>query len=101
MKNASVPPLALQNAGLEERFLSAWSRTDDLFGLVEESAFLTQPIVWRHPLIFYVGHLPSFSWNQICAGVLNWKSLNPYFDDLFCRGIDPLPRARSRDIMAQ
>jgi hypothetical protein len=20
---------------------------------------------------------------------LNWKSLNPHFDDLFCRGIDP------------
>jgi ergothioneine biosynthesis protein EgtB len=141
MTNAFLPRVSLENTGLKERFLSAWSRTDDLFGLVEESAFLTQPIVWRHPLIFYVGHLPSFSWNQICAGVLNWKSLNPYFDDLFCRGIDPdvdtgechwhpevperwpelgailgyrdrvraailesvdaLPRARSRDVMAQ
>ena len=47
------------------------------------------PIVWRHPFIFYVGHLPAFSWNQICGAILKWKSFNPYFDDLFCRGIDP------------
>ena len=50
---------------------------------------LTKPIVWRHPFIFYVGHLPAFSWNQICGGILHWPSFNAYFDDLFCRGIDP------------
>jgi ergothioneine biosynthesis protein EgtB len=74
---------------LEERFYAAWARTDELFGLVKEGEFLTQPIVWRHPFIFYVGHLPAFAWNQICGALLNWKSLNSYFDDLFCRGMDP------------
>jgi ergothioneine biosynthesis protein EgtB len=89
MKSAFVPRVNLERARLKERFFSAWSRTDELFNLVKGSAFLTRPIVWRHPVVFYVGHLPAFSWNQICAGILNWKSFNPYFDDLFCRGIDP------------
>ena len=72
-----------------EKFRAAWARTDQLFALVSAPAMLVQPIVWRHPFIFYVGHLPAFSWNQICGGILHWPSFNPYFDDLFCRGIDP------------
>jgi hypothetical protein len=76
-------------AGLEARFLSAWSRSDQLFHLIKDSEMLVRPIVWRHPFIFYVGHLPAFTWNQIGRGIFNWKSFNPYFDDLFCRGMDP------------
>lgn len=72
-----------------EKFAAAWARTDELFAIVPPAAMLAQPIVWRHPVIFYVGHLPAFSWNQICGGILNWPSFNPYFDELFCRGIDP------------
>lgn len=74
---------------LRERFIAAWARSDDLFALVGTNQTLTQPIVWRHPFIFYVGHLPAFSWNQVCGGILHWPSFNNYFDDLFCRGIDP------------
>ncbi len=74
---------------LRQKFTAAWQRTDELFSIVAPAMMLAQPIVWRHPLIFYVGHLPAFSWNQICGGVLRWPSLNRYFDDLFCRGIDP------------
>jgi ergothioneine biosynthesis protein EgtB len=72
-----------------EKFGAAWARTDELLGIVPSAAMLAQPIVWRHPFLFYVGHLPAFSWNQICGGILDWPSFNPYFDDLFCRGIDP------------
>lgn len=74
---------------LRGKFLDAWARSDRIFDIVGPSEMLTAPIVWRHPFIFYVGHLPAFSWNQICGGILNWKSYNPYFDELFCRGIDP------------
>ncbi|HEY7218608.1 MAG TPA: SUMF1/EgtB/PvdO family nonheme iron enzyme [Candidatus Binatia bacterium] len=74
---------------LREKFVSTWRRTDQIFALVRDPKLLAQPIVWRHPFIFYAGHLPAFSWNQICANILNWPSLNSYFDDLFCRGIDP------------
>jgi len=74
---------------LREKFFSAWARTDDIFAIVADSDLLATPIVWRHPFIFYVGHLPAFSWNQICGALLKWKSFNRYFDDLFCRGMDP------------
>src|ERR1043166_1494613 len=74
---------------LRARFLEAWARSDAIFAIVGAQGMDSQPIVWRHPFIFYVGHLPAFSWNQICGGILEWKSYNPYFDDLFCRGVDP------------
>ncbi len=74
---------------LRDRFRAAWSRSDEIFAIVPSGQLLAQPIVWRHPFIFYIGHLPAFSWNQICGEVLRWPSFNSYFDDLFCRGIDP------------
>lgn len=73
----------------EARLLSAWARSDELFGLIRDDQLLAKPIVWRHPFLFYVGHLPAFSWNQICGGILKWQSFNPRYDELFCRGIDP------------
>jgi gamma-glutamyl hercynylcysteine S-oxide synthase len=76
-------------ASLEERFLSAWSRSDELFRLIKGDDLLQQPIFWRHPFIFYVGHLPAFSWIQVSGAIATSKSFNAYFDDLFCRGIDP------------
>jgi ergothioneine biosynthesis protein EgtB len=87
--------LPLKNSGLRaaeqlrERFIAAWGRSDELFALIGAGQSLTKPIVWRHPFIFYIGHLPAFSWNQVCGGILHWPSFNAYFDDLFCRGIDP------------
>ena len=74
---------------LSERFASAWARSDQIFGILPRAEWNAAPIVWRHPFIFYVGHLPAFSWNQVCGALLKWPSFNPYFDDLFCRGIDP------------
>jgi ergothioneine biosynthesis protein EgtB len=74
---------------LRERFAAAWARSDKIFALLGAGQTLTTPIVWRHPFIFYIGHLPAFSWNQVCGGILHWPSFNRYFDDLFCRGIDP------------
>ncbi len=74
---------------LRNRLTMAWARTDEVIDILPSTATLAQPIVWRHPFIFYIGHLPAFSWNQICGGVLQWKSFNPFFDELFCRGIDP------------
>jgi len=72
-----------------ERFQRAWARTDALFGLVAPDAILSRPISLRHPFIFYVGHLPAFAWNHLCRGVLGRSSFQPYFDEIFERGIDP------------
>ena len=87
--------LPLRRAGqaalelFRKRFSAAWARTDRLFNILPDTETLAQPIAWRHPFIFYIGHLPAFSWNQVCGGILQWQSFNPDFDDLFCRGIDP------------
>ncbi|MGH7826528.1 MAG: SUMF1/EgtB/PvdO family nonheme iron enzyme [Candidatus Binatia bacterium] len=74
---------------LERRFAAAWSRTDEIFRIVRNDDFRKRPIAWRHPVIFYAGHLPAFAWNQVCGGILRQKSCDPYFDNLFSRGIDP------------
>lgn len=70
-------------------FVAAWQRSDALFALVPRPAWLTQPIDLRHPILFYVGHLPAFAWNQIGRGALGLAPHHPRMDDLYARGIDP------------
>ena len=77
-------------ASIRERLRSCWSRSDEIFDLLEGDALHEQPIGLRHPLIFYLGHLPAFAWNQVCRGVLDLPSFRPDFDSLFERGIDPM-----------
>jgi len=67
----------------------AWKRSDELFRIAGE-AWLERPIPLRHPLLFYLGHLPAFGWNQIGRGVLGRPPIDAQFDTLFERGIDPL-----------
>lgn len=74
---------------IEGELQAAWRRSDELFGLLEGEALLYRPIVWRHPFVFYVGHLPAFAWNQACGGTPGRQSPDPRFDDIFSRGIDP------------
>jgi ergothioneine biosynthesis protein EgtB len=84
-----VLTIARTPKALAEQFQSTWARTDLLLGLVASDATLSRPIALRHPFIFYVGHLPAFAWNHICRGVLGVPSFQPYFDEVFDRGIDP------------
>jgi ergothioneine biosynthesis protein EgtB len=72
-----------------DRLAGVWRRTDQIFATLAPEALLSRPIALRHPFIFYVGHLPAFAWNHLCAGTLGAKSFNPKFDDMFSRGIDP------------
>ena len=72
------------------RLRSAWERSDRLFGLLADEAWLEQPIALRQPLLFYLGHLPAFAWNHLGRGLLGEASFDPAFDALFERGIDPV-----------
>jgi len=76
-------------ARLVEQLRAVWARTDALFGFVAPEAILARPIALRHPFLFYVGHLPAFAWNHVARGVLGRPSFQPYFDEIFDRGIDP------------
>ena len=73
-----------------ERLQAAWRRSDRLFGLLAEEAWLEQPIALRQPLLFYLGHLPAFAWNHVGRGPLRQGCLDPHLDGLFERGIDPV-----------
>ena len=72
------------------RLRAAWQRSDRLFGLLADDAWLEQPIALRQPLLFYLGHLPAFAWNHLGRGVLDEASFRPDFDVLFERVIDPV-----------
>ena len=38
-------------------------RSRQIFGLLSDEAYYSQPIALRHPIVFYDGHLPAFSFN--------------------------------------
>ena len=52
-----------------ERF-SDWylrnrARSKALFDLISDEAYYSRPIALRHPIVFYEGHLPAFSFNTL------------------------------------
>src|SRR5215467_1917042 len=68
---------------------SARASTDQLFQLLKPGVLYSRPIPERYRLIFYLGHLEAFDWNQICRQALGIPSFHPHFDKLFEFGIDP------------
>jgi ergothioneine biosynthesis protein EgtB len=73
-----------------DRLREAWRRSDRLFALLSDGAWLEQPIPLRQPFLFYLGHLPAFAWNQVGRGLLGLPAFRPDLDGLFERGIDPV-----------
>jgi formylglycine-generating enzyme required for sulfatase activity len=65
------------------------TRTRALFDLVSDEAYYTRPIDLRHPIVFYEGHLPAFSFNTLVKRALGGASIDPALEALFARGIDP------------
>ena len=72
-------------------------RTDRLFGLIGLDAMYARPIPERHRLIFYLGHLEAFDWNQLCRWTLGKPAFHASFDQLFEAGIDPAVGTVSTD----
>ena len=93
MKNASSPALP-HDASNETDTFDEWysrnrARTRALFDLVADEAYCSRPIDLRHPIVFYEGHLPAFSFNTLVKKALGGPSLDPALEALFARGIDP------------
>jgi len=86
---ASVSAIRLRT-NLQNRLANARARTDELFGIVREEAMYERPIVERHRIIFYVGHVEVFDWNLLAQRALGLQSFYPSFDKLFAFGIDPV-----------
>jgi iron(II)-dependent oxidoreductase len=93
--------LGLEKDALVHTLDSAREQTDKLFSIIRAGYFYERPVPQRHRLIFYLGHVDAFDWNQICVGHLSAHQFHPEFDKLFEFGIDPdsgnLPSDRPSD----
>src|SRR5438477_6288805 len=65
------------------------ARSQALFDLLVDEAYYSQPIALRHPIVFYEGHLPAFSFNTLIKRALGRASIDDRLERLFARGIDP------------
>src|SRR5688500_8998875 len=89
-------------AGLSRTALLEWygrnrARTRQIFDLISEEACYSQPIALRHPIVFYEGHLPAFSFNTLVKKALGRPSIDASLESLFARGIDPHEAGASTD----
>jgi gamma-glutamyl hercynylcysteine S-oxide synthase len=74
---------------LDDWYTRNRARTRALFELVSDEAYYNRPIDLRHPIVFYEGHLPAFSFNTLVKRALGGASIDPALETLFARGIDP------------
>ena len=70
-------------------YLRNRARSKTLFELVDDEAYYSRPIALRHPIVFYEGHLPAFSFNTLVKRGLGRPSIDTRLEALFARGIDP------------
>jgi gamma-glutamyl hercynylcysteine S-oxide synthase len=80
--------------GFDRQAAAAWyrrnrARSRDLFDRLVTQAYYSQPIALRHPIVFYEGHLPGFSFNTLVKNGLGRPSIDARLEALFARGIDP------------
>src|SRR6202163_3815296 len=78
-----------RHTNLNREIAEARRQTDLLFTLVKREAFHERPIPERNRILFYLGHLEAFDWNQIAQNALSLPTFNSEFDTLFAFGIDP------------
>ena len=97
MAGLRVLPKPEVRAALSKRLRSARAQTDQLFEILTPGSLYERPIAERHRLIFYVGHLEAFDWNQIARAGLGATSFHSAFDQLFEFGIDPPPGRAPED----
>jgi gamma-glutamyl hercynylcysteine S-oxide synthase len=76
-------------AELVDRYRRNRARSRQLFALLSDEAYYGQPIALRHPIVFYEGHLPGFSFNTLVKKALGGSSIDARLERLFARGIDP------------
>jgi ergothioneine biosynthesis protein EgtB len=84
----------LATVALDRTALIAWyrrnrERSRALFELLTDDAYYAQPITLRHPIVFYDGHLPAFSFNTLVKRGVGRSSIDADLERLFARGIDP------------
>ena len=64
-------------------------RSREIFDLLSDDSYYSRPIALRHPIVFYEGHLPAFSFNTLVKRGLGHPGFDSSLETLFARGIDP------------
>src|SRR5216110_90541 len=85
----STDSTTIDRAALLARYDDNRRQSQRLFDLLTRDAYYSQPIALRHPIVFYEGHLPAFSFNTLVKSALGRPSLDARLETLFARGIDP------------
>lgn len=80
--------------GIDRLYALEWyrrnrTRTQALFDVLAPDTLYSQPIALRHPIVFYLGHLPGFSLNTLVKRGLDLPGVDDRLERLFARGIDP------------
>jgi gamma-glutamyl hercynylcysteine S-oxide synthase len=82
-------PVHAPAAPFVDWYLRTRERSRAIFDLLADEAYYSQPIALRHPIVFYEGHLPAFSFNTLVKKALGRPSIDERLERLFARGIDP------------
>ena len=82
-------PIVATRSDVVDEVIRARRITDTLFAQLPPESMWDRPIPERHRMLFYVGHLEAFDWNQIGRAALGLSSSNAELDKLFAFGIDP------------
>jgi ergothioneine biosynthesis protein EgtB len=72
-----------------EQYRRNRDRSRALFDMLPEDVYYSRPIDLRHPIVFYDGHLPGFSFNTLVKKALGRPGIDSRLEMLFARGIDP------------
>lgn len=79
-----------ERGALQSRYDEVRRRTRQIFDLLAPGAFDLRPIVLRHPIRFYEGHLASFNFGMLEQSGFVKSDPQRELTQLFARGIDPL-----------
>jgi len=80
----------LNKSDLIEYFRNTWLLYEYLFKAIkDENSFYIKPDSLRHPLIFYLGHTAVFYINKLNLAGLIETRINPSYEHLFAKGVDP------------
>src|SRR3954451_17345824 len=81
--------MSLDRQSLTEWYRRNRERSGYLFDVIAPDAYYKRPIALRHPIVFYEGHLPAFSFNTLVKKALGGPSIDARLEEIFARGIDP------------
>ena len=89
METQQRPTVSPDRGALAARYTANRQRTAGLFRIPTPEAYEDRPIPLRLPIVFYDGHIPAFTYNTLMRGALGRPSIDPLFERIFERGIDP------------